>query len=273
MRPQTNRLKLFVFFTCAFGVMAQAASENNLVLPKPARLVSDTSSVLRPEERETLERRLQALRDSGLAEAVVYIAPSLPENMVMEDLTLRSANAWGVGDERADNGIVIFAFMKDRKVRIEVGSGLEARISDAAASAIIEKRIAPAFRAGKYLDGLTAAIREIEALLRQNGAASVTTVLGPTRRIAGPGNAPKLLRRVNPHYPDDARRAGTQGQVHLELLIDRAGHVRTVTVRKGLPNGLSEAATAAARQWIFEQVLADGEATPALIDIVIDFRL
>lgn len=247
------------------------------VLPKPTRWVSDTAGVLTAEQSARLEARLQRLRDSGAAEALIYIAPSLPAQTVLEDLTLRSVNAWGVGNAATDNGIALFAFINDRKLRIEVGRGLEARISDAAAQTIIDQQIAPAFRAGNYAEGLMAAIDQIERLTRASTPAAadyITTRLGHTRRIAGPANAPRLTRRVHPRYPHEARKARTEGQIHLEVLIDSAGNVADITVTRRLPGGLTEAATTAVRQWVFEPAVdAQGKPVPALIDVVMMFRL
>lgn len=254
------------------SLSAELLYGHELLLPRPARWVSDTAGVLGAEETARLEARLQRLRDSGVAEALIYIAPSLPEHAVMEELTLRSVNAWGVGNAAANNGIALFAFIRDRKLRIEVGRGLEARISNAAAQAIIDEHIAPAFRAGKHADGLTAAIDRIERLIRARE--TITTRLGPTVRIEGPANAPRLTRRVNPLYPEGARRARTEGQIHLEVLINSAGKVADITVTRGLPDGLTEAATTAVRQWVFTPVVdADGKPVPALVDVVMMFRL
>ncbi len=102
----------------------------------------------------------------------------------------------------------------------------------------------------------------------------MTTRLGTTLRIAGPDNAPRVTRRAFPRYPAEARKARTQGTVQLEVLIDAAGRVADVTVTRGLPHGLSESAQAAVRQWQFEPVVrADGKPVPALVDVVVMFRL
>ncbi len=265
---------LTFFIVLALATLRLDADE---LLPKPARWVFDAAGVLAAGDTERLEAKLQRLRESGAAEMIVYIATSLPEHAVMEDLTLRSVNAWGLGDAATDNGIALFAFMKDRKLRIEVGRGLEARISDAAAKAILDEHITPAFRAGKHAEGLAAAIDAIELQLQQPSAPAgqtVTTRLGATLRIHGPANAPRVTRRAFPRYPEEARKAGTEGTVHLEVLIDAAGHVADVTVTRGLPHGLSESAKAAVRQWQFAPVPgADGKPVPALVDVVMMFRL
>ncbi|HVE70534.1 MAG TPA: TPM domain-containing protein [Thermoanaerobaculia bacterium] len=154
-------LALALFLMAGWRVLADGAQ-----LPRPERMVSDSAGVLSPGEVDQLEARLQRLRASGLAEAIIYIAPSLPQEAVLEELTFRSVNAWGIGDAKTNNGLAIFVFLEDRKVRIEVGLGLEGRVSDAAAAAIIEEQLAPSFRQKKFADGLNAATDRLEALIR-----------------------------------------------------------------------------------------------------------
>src|SRR5688572_26835590 len=135
MRQRTEHFKSIAILALTVVSLSAERLYGDELLPKPTRSVFDTASVLGAEESARLEARLQRLRDSGTAETLIYIAPSLPEQSVLEELTLRSVNAWGVGNAATDNGIALFAFIRDRKLRIEVGRGLEARISDAAAKA------------------------------------------------------------------------------------------------------------------------------------------
>ena len=102
---------------------------------------------------------------AGLAQAVIDIESALPPGEVLEKLTLRSANAWGIGRKGVNDGLVIFVFMQDRKLRIEIGRGLESAISNAAAKTIVDEQLTPAFRQRKYADGLAKAIRELRELL------------------------------------------------------------------------------------------------------------
>lgn len=148
MLRKPHHITILVLTFAFAGGFGQHVAADDLLLPKPTQLVSDTANVLDANDTTRLESRLRDLRASGLAEMIIYLAPSLPEGSVMEDFTLSAVNAWGIGDSATNNGLAIFAFMKDRKVRIEVGRGLEERISDADAAAVIADQIAPSFRQG-----------------------------------------------------------------------------------------------------------------------------
>ena len=92
--------------------------------------------------------------------------PSLPEGEVLEDFTVRTAQAWRAGEKKLDNGAVLFVFVKDRKLRIEVGYGLEGALPDALARRIIDQEIVPAFRAGNPAAGLEAWVDAMMAATR-----------------------------------------------------------------------------------------------------------
>lgn len=97
--------------------------------------------------------------------------------------------------------------------------------------------------------------------------------MGRTRRIVGAANAPHAKQVVNPHYPGKALARRIQGAVEMTVLIDTSGKVIEVTVVKGLPRGLTEAAVDAVKQWVFEPVADDGASVPALLDVVVNFKL
>lgn len=149
------------------AISCQALQPADVVLPKPERLVTDRAGILSSDEIERLTKDLHELDRAGLARAVIYIDSALPLAEELEKLTLRSANAWGLGRKGVNDGLAIFVFVADRKIRIELGRGLEDAISDADARSIIDEQMSPAFRRGKYADGFTQAIREIRERLRQ----------------------------------------------------------------------------------------------------------
>jgi uncharacterized protein len=107
---------------------------------------------------------------------VIAIFPSL-EGESLEDVSIRIADRWKVGHKGVDNGVILLAFVNERKLRIEVGYGLEPVITDAVASGIIRDVIAPRFREGRYAAGLEAAVNEVFARI-----ASDATTPGAARR-------------------------------------------------------------------------------------------
>ena len=91
---------------------------------------------------------------------VVAIFRSL-EGESLEDFSVRLAERWRIGQKGLDNGIILLAFIDDRKLRLEVGYGLEGAITDAVSTQIIRERIAPRFREGRYAAGIEAAIEAV----------------------------------------------------------------------------------------------------------------
>lgn len=92
-------------------------------------------------------------------------------------------------------------------------------------------------------------------------------------RVGGDVKAPLIIRKVEPSYPDEAKQAKISGIVIVEALIDKAGVVKDVHVLKPLPNGLSEAAVSAVRQWSFRPGTLDGEPVDVVFNLTVNFAL
>ena len=124
--------------------------------------VNDTAHMLSSEAVMDLEARLTSYEDSTGNQLVLLTIPSL-EGEVLEDYALRVAETWKLGQEGADNGILLLIAREERKMRIEVGYGLEPSVTDAASHYIINDVIRPLFRQGEFEAG----IREgMEALMQ-----------------------------------------------------------------------------------------------------------
>lgn len=93
------------------------------------------------------------------------------------------------------------------------------------------------------------------------------------QRIGGAIRAPRVIHRVDPSYPPDARAARVQGIVIVEVIVDETGMVREAHVLKGLPYGLEQAALDAVRQWRFEPATKDGQPVAVAMNLTINFRL
>ena len=153
--------------------LATAVARAQSPPPAPAHYFNDYAGVVAPDVAARLDQKLKAFDDQTSSQIVVAVFPELP-SASLEDFTVRAAQAWRVGRSKLSNGAVLFVFVKDRKVRIETGYGLEGALPDATAHRIIDERIVPAFRNNDYAGGLEAGIDAIVAATRGEYTASPT---------------------------------------------------------------------------------------------------
>jgi uncharacterized protein len=131
--------------------------------PKPSNYVVDAAGILSPQLVAALNQRLDAFERETSNQVLVATFPRIPDGYAMEDFTQRTAEAWGVGQSKDDNGVVLFVFPNDRVTRIEVGYGLEGALPDALTKRIIENELLPFFRTGDFNTGIS---RGVNALLQ-----------------------------------------------------------------------------------------------------------
>lgn len=117
--------------------------------------VHDEANVLSAGMKSQIEAILKAERDSTSNQIAILIIPSL-DGDIMEEYSLRVAEKWKLGKKDTDNGVLWLISMNDRKMRIEVGHGLEGRLTDALSSRINRNEVAPNFRRGDYDAGVYA---------------------------------------------------------------------------------------------------------------------
>jgi uncharacterized protein len=137
-----------------------AVAQNIPARPNPPRLVNDLAGVLSPQEEQQLERQLVAYDDSTSNQVAVVLLNTL-DDYPLEEYATKLFREWGVGNKKNNNGVLILAAIKDHKVRIEVGYGLEGAIPDIIANHIIEHDITPNFKSDDYYDGLSKAAASI----------------------------------------------------------------------------------------------------------------
>ncbi|MGI8604036.1 MAG: TPM domain-containing protein [Verrucomicrobiales bacterium] len=147
-------------------VFAAGAAPQDQLPPKPAAYFNDYAQLVSSEVANRLNARLDQFERESSNQIVVAIFPKLPEGAALEDYTVRTAESWGAGQKKWDNGAVLFVFAQDRKLRIEVGYGLEGALPDGRCDAIIRNDIRPHFRAGNYAVGLEKGIDAIIAATR-----------------------------------------------------------------------------------------------------------
>jgi len=128
--------------------------------PPPTRWVTDGSNLLSPAMREGLDQRLKAYQEGTGHQVLVWIGSNTAGDP-MEDWTVRAFAAWKVGRKGLDDGLVLFIFTGDHKVRIEVGYGLEGQVPDLVASRIIRESILPRLRSGDTDGALNEGVERI----------------------------------------------------------------------------------------------------------------
>ena len=138
-----------------FLALAAAAPAAAQTFPELTGRVVDTAELLRPDEEQALAGRLEALEQAAGRQLVVVTVPSL-EGYPIEDYGYRLGRHWGIGQSDANNGALLIVAPSERRVRIEVGYGLEGIMTDALASGIVNNDILPRFRANDYSGGIMA---------------------------------------------------------------------------------------------------------------------
>jgi uncharacterized protein len=127
--------------------------------------VVDQAELLSPAQEAELTRKLEALQRASSRQLVVATVSSLQDNPI-EDYGYQLGRAWHIGQQGANNGVILLVAPTERRVRIEVGYGLEPILPDALSSQIIEQQILPRFRANDYPGGIIAGTDAIIAQLQ-----------------------------------------------------------------------------------------------------------
>ncbi len=136
--------------------------------PLTGRVVDD-ANLLSPDDEAALTAELKALEDKSSDQLVVVTLPSL-QGYTIEDFGYQLGRHWGIGTAKLNNGVLLIVAPNERKVRIEVGYGLEPILTDALTKIIIENAILPRFRAGDFPGGIKAGVRDITSVLTGDAA-------------------------------------------------------------------------------------------------------
>lgn len=138
-------------------------------LPALTGRVVDDAGMIDPETKAALVQKLEDFEKKSSDQIVVATVPSL-DGEAIEPYANRLFRAWKLGQAGEDNGILLLVARDDRKMRIEVGYGLEGTLTDLHSKLIIENTMVPAFRAGDFSSGISGAVDDIIMVLEGNGA-------------------------------------------------------------------------------------------------------
>lgn len=156
--------------------------------PRPAGYVNDGAVVLDATTRAELVALLREVEQQTTAEIALVTVPSL-DGMTIEEYANRLFTAWGIGKKGHDNGVLFLVAPADRKVRIEVGYGLEPVLPDGLAGEIIRTNVLPRFKEGDYTRGIRDGLTRVATIVR----ASHTLTADERREIAESVRPPGLV--------------------------------------------------------------------------------
>jgi len=122
--------------------------------------VNDFAKLLPPAVAQEIEQALRSFEESDSTQVAVLTIDSL-EGDSLEDFSIRTVEKWGIGQRGKDNGVLFLVVKNDRKLRIEVGRGLEGVLTDLATGRILDNIVRPLFKAGRFDDGIKAGVAAI----------------------------------------------------------------------------------------------------------------
>lgn len=180
------KLKKIAVFVAVF--VFHGAFLTALDVPPLAGPVNDLAGVLSTQEKHELEAYLTAVDNQTGVQIAVLTIPSL-EGDSLESFSIRTVEAWELGQKGEDNGALLLVSLEDRAVRIEVGYGLESTLTDAKSGLIIRNVIAPHFRAGRYGSGILEAVKNMVGIATNNEEILSQSVRNPERESSRPNLA------------------------------------------------------------------------------------
>lgn len=177
---------LILSLTLALAMMLPAWPVAALEVPSLTARVNDHAAMLSPATRQQLESVLAELEKSDSTQLAVLTIPSL-EGENLEDVSLKVVEKWKLGQKNRDNGALLLIAKNDRKLRIEVGYGLEGVLTDLTSGRIIRDIITPQFRNGNFDQGVINGVSAMIAAVRGEFSAQnvVTSGQGSNSEMGG----------------------------------------------------------------------------------------
>ncbi len=154
-------MRRLLFASLLFCAVSLTAVE----VPRLTARVTDLADIIDPATESAISKQLEALERSDATQLAVLTIPTL-EGDAIEDFSIKVASEWKLGQKGIDNGALLIIAHNDRKLRIEVGYGLEGKLTDALSSRIIRNEIVPLFKKGRYSEGVAAGVIAMSKAVR-----------------------------------------------------------------------------------------------------------
>ncbi len=158
-------IKASLYAFCVLLLFASGITRADLVaIPELKSRVTDLTQTLSADQQAQLDSKLAAFEQQKGSQIAVLILPSTqPEDITQ--FSIRVVEKWKIGREKIDDGVLILVAKDDRKIRIEVGYGLEGAIPDLIAKRVISEIISPQFKQGNFYGGLDAGVDKLIGLI------------------------------------------------------------------------------------------------------------
>jgi len=171
-RLKLHRMKLATRYLTPFravllALAVVATTSGQALPPTPKEFLNDYAGVTSVSKQKELNGQLAQFCKATSNQVVVAIFPKLDSNLSMDEYTIKVANSWEVGQRGKNNGVVLFVFVNDRKMRIQVGLGLTNVLTDNLCKKIIDEDLKPRFRNADFEGGLTDGVKSIQGILRK----------------------------------------------------------------------------------------------------------
>lgn len=168
---------LLLAFAAALAAGLAIAQKSKPDFPEPTAHVVDAAGLLRPETREHLEAVCRELREKTGAEIAVALVPSIAP-LSVEEYAVKLFERWGVGRKKENDGVLMVVARDERRVRFEVGYGLEGLLPDGRVGGILRREVVPHLRENDWDGGVKAGVETLASIIAQDRGVTLTT-LGP----------------------------------------------------------------------------------------------
>jgi uncharacterized protein len=190
-RPQPNRsiggARRVILAVLALALAGLPGQVSALDVPPLSGRVVDNAGIVSADGERALTDYFRRIEEATGAQIAVLTVESL-EGEVVEDYSIQVVDAWQLGRAGEDDGVLLLIAMQEKKIRIEVGYGLEGRLTDATSGVIIREYLQPYFRAGRFEDGVLAASQAIGSVVAE----------GTEVAAAAPSGAERVARPADP---------------------------------------------------------------------------
>lgn len=181
----SKKLLTLILAAVILSVAGHAQGAEARRYPAPQGYVNDYAGVISAKVKDEIAALLRQIEEKTTAQiAVVTVKTTAPDTI--EQYSVGLAQAWGIGKKGKDNGILLLVATEDRRVRIEVGYGLEGTVTDLRSKIIIEDLMVPAFRKGGYDLGIASGVVELAKLVRDHYGVKIELEEAPrTATVSG----------------------------------------------------------------------------------------